>query len=601
MIATTLVLIAVFTPVAFLEGDIGRLFSEFALTMSAAVAFSSLVALSLSPMVASKLLKPRAQRGVITRMLERFFKAMTNVYGLLLRGCLRLPVIPLLIFLAVTGSAYWLFERIPSEYAPREDRGAFFVIVSGPEGASYNHMIEYMDEIERRMMPLVESGEATRLLVRTPRGFGALQTFNSGIVIVLLEQWGKRRSAFEIMAEIRKNLSDLPDVRAFPIMRQGFGRGIKKPVQFVVGGGTYEELVQWRDIINKKIEESNPGLVGVDWDYKETRPTLDVKIDHERAAELGVTVTDIGRTLETMLGSRRVTTYIDQGREYDVMLEGERSQQQTPTDIENIYVRSNRSNQLIPLSNIVRLTERADSAQLNRYNRVRAITLSANLGSDLVLGDALTYLEGLVRDNLPERASIDYKNQSRDFKSSSSSIAFVFALGILIVFLVLAAQFESWIHPFVIILTVPLAITGGLLGLYLTGSSLNLYSQIGMVALVGLAAKNGILIVEFINQLRDNGKEFNEAIFEASTVRLRPILMTGLTTVAGAMPLILSSGAGAETRSVIGIVVLAGVLVATVFTIFIVPVAYALVARRSGSPGDTRRQLESEMQPSPAE
>ncbi len=284
-----------------------------------------------------------------------------------------------------------------------------------------------------------------------------------------------------------------------------------------------------------------------------------------------------------------------------MLLEGERSQQQTLTDIENIYVRSNRSNKLVPLSNIVRLTERADSAQLDRYNRVRAITLSANLGPNLVLGDALDYLEGLVRDNLPETASIDFKNQSRDFKSSNSSISFVFLLGILIVFLVLAAQFESWIHPFIIILTVPLAITGGLLGLYITGGSLNLYSQIGMVALVGLAAKNGILIVEFVNQLRDKGTPFDEAIFQASTVRLRPILMTGLTTVAGALPLILSSGAGSETRSVIGVVVLAGVSVATLFTIFIVPVAYALVARRSGSPGDTRRQLESEMQPSAAE
>ncbi|MGH1419983.1 MAG: efflux RND transporter permease subunit [Hyphomicrobiaceae bacterium] len=601
VIATTLVLIAVFTPVAFLEGDIGRLFSEFALTMSAAVAFSSLVALSLSPMVASKLLKPRKDLGFVARTLDRFFSRMTDVYSWLLRGCLRVPLVPIVVFVAVSGSAYWLFKQVPSEYAPREDRGAFFVIVSGPEGATYNHMIEYMDEIERRLMPLVDSGEATRLLVRAPRGFGTIQTFNSGIVIVLLDDWSKRRSAFDIMAEIRTKLSDLPDVRAFPIMRQGFGRGIKKPVQFVIGGGTYKELAEWRDIINKKIADSNPGLVGVDWDYKETRPTLDVKIDYDRAAELGVTVSDIGQTLETMLGSRKVTTYIYQGREYDVLLEGERSQQQTLTDIENIYVRSNRSNKLVPLSNIVRLTERADSAQLDRYNRVRAITLSANLGPNLVLGDALDYLEGLVRDNLPETASIDFKNQSRDFKSSNSSISFVFLLGILIVFLVLAAQFESWIHPFIIILTVPLAITGGLLGLYITGGSLNLYSQIGMVALVGLAAKNGILIVEFVNQLRDKGTPFDEAIFQASTVRLRPILMTGLTTVAGALPLILSSGAGSETRSVIGVVVLAGVSVATLFTIFIVPVAYALVARRSGSPGDTRRQLESEMQPSAAE
>ncbi len=601
VIATTLVLIAVFVPIAFLEGDIGRLFSEFALTMAAAVAFSSLVALSLSPMLASKLLKERKERGIVTRAIDKAFSGLVWVYGGILRGALRFPMIPVLVFAGVSASAYWLFERIPAEYAPREDRGAFFVIVTGPEGASYNYMTEYMDEIERRMNPLVTNGEATRLLVRTPRSFGSIETFNSGIVIVLLDDWSKRRSAFTIMAEVRKKLADLPGVRAFPIMRQGFGRGIRKPVQFVIGGGTYEELAQWRDIIKEKLDANNPGLVGMDWDYKETRPTVDVKIDYDRAAELGVTVSDIGRTLETMLGSRRVTTYIDAGREYDVILEGEPNQQNTPTDLENIYVRSNLSNQLIPLSNIVRLKERADSGQLNRYNRVRALTLSANLAPDYRLGEALVHLEGLVRTHLPGNAVIDYKLQSRDFKSSNNSILFVFILGIVVVFLVLAAQFESWIHPFVIILTVPLAMTGGLLGLYLTGSSLNIYSQIGMVALVGLAAKNGILIVEFINQLRDDGQEFQKAIYEASLVRLRPILMTGLTTVAGAVPLVLSFGAGAETRSVIGIVVLSGVLVATLLTIFVVPVAYALLARGSGSPGDTLRRLEREMQPAPAE
>ena len=596
VIATTLVLIAVFVPIAFLEGDLGRLFSEFALTMSAAVAFSSFVALSLSPMLASQLLRPSTKRGWLNRAIDATFDAIARGYRLVLRAALRWWFVTFLAFCGTLFAIWWLFERIPSEYAPKEDRGAFFILVNGPEGATYDYMESYMNEIERRMMPYIESGEATRLLVRTPRSFGTISSFNSGIVIFVLDDWAKRRSAFEIMNEIRGKIADLPGVRAFPVMRQGFGRAVQKPVQFVLGGAsTYAELARWRDIMNEEIAKSNPGLEGTDWDYKETKPQIEVKIDYDRAAELGISVSDVGRTLETMLGSRKVTTYIDAGREYDVIVEGERETQRTPTDVENIYVRSKRSGQLIPLSNVVRLGEKADSGTLNRYNRVRAITLEANLADNLALGDALAYLEKIARDKLPETVIIDYKGQSKDFKSSASSILFVFVLGVLIVFLVLAAQFESWIHPLVIMFSVPLAMAGGLLGLWLTGGTLNIYSQVGLIALVGLAAKNGILIVEFTNQLRDEGMPFDEALIEAARVRLRPILMTGITTVAGAVPLMLSFGAGSETRVVIGVVVMAGVSVATFMTLFVVPVAYSLIARRTGSPGDVQRKLESEL------
>ncbi len=595
VIATTLVVVAVFVPIAFLEGDIGRLFAEFAMTMSAAVGFSAVVALSLSPMLASKLLRSSSSRSVVNRIIDRVSATLTRGYTRLLRATIRHSLIVIAIYAGVCGSIYWLLRHIPAEYAPKEDRGAFFILVNGPEGASHDYMKPYMAEVERRLMRYIGTGEATRLLVRTPRSFGAITAFNTGNATILLADWSKRRPAAAIMKEIRESLADLPGVRAFPVMRQGFGRVLQKPVQFVIGGGTYQELLRWRDIINDKLAQTNPGLEGVDWDYKETKPQIDVKIDYDRAAELGVSVSDVGRTLETMLGSRKVTTYIDHGQEYDVVLEGERATQQTPTDIENIYVRSSRSNELIPLSNLVTLQERADSGTLNRYNRVRAITLEANLEDRLALGDALAYLEGLVRANLPETAIIDYKGQSRDFKTSTASILFAFVLGVLIVFLVLAAQFESWVHPFVIMLTVPLAMAGGLYGLYLTGSTLNIYSQVGLIALVGLAAKNGILIVEFANQLRDRGTPFDEALIEAARVRLRPILMTGITTVAGAVPLMLAFGAGAETRAVIGVVVLAGVLAATFMTLFVVPVAYSLLARRTGSPGDVQRKLDSEL------
>ena len=595
VVATTLVLVAVFVPIAFLQGDVGRLFSEFALTMAAAVAFSSVVALSLSPMLASKILKPGYDKVSGAGLAERTIDAVRSGYGRALGASLARPSVTVAVFLLLVGGAGWLFTQIPREHAPKEDRGAFFLIVSGPEGATFTYMAEYMDAIEQRLMPLVENGEVTRLLIRAPRRFGNLQIFNSGIAILVLADWSERRSGWEIIDDVRGRIADLPGVRAFPVMRQGFGGRIQKPVQFVIGGGTYEELAAWRDLLLDKINENNPGLVGIDYDYKETKPQVRVVIDRDRAGDLGVTVGNIGRTLETVLGSRRVTTYIDAGEEYDVIVEGERDDQRTPSNIENIYVRSERTGQLIPLSNLVTLQEFADSQSLNRYNRVRAITIEANLADGYSLGEALDYLEGLVRNNLPETTIIDYKGQSRDFKSAGGDIVFVFALGVLVVFLVLAAQFESWVHPLVIMLTVPLAMAGALLGLYVTGGSLNVYSQIGLIMLIGLAAKNGILIVEFANQLRDQGTAFREAILQASLTRFRPIVMTGITTAAGAVPLILAFGAGAETRFVIGTVVFSGVITATAFTLFVVPVAYALLARRTGSPGDVERRLNSEM------
>ena len=283
------------------------------------------------------------------------------------------------------------------------------------------------------------------------------------------------------MSEIRQNLADLPGVRAFPVMRQGLGGGAQKPVQFVIGGTTYEELARWRDILIEKINENNPGFEGLDNDYKETRPQIDFVVDYSRASDLGVTIREIGRTLETMMGGRNVTTFLYGGEEYDVIIEGERDEQSSFSDVKNIYVRSSRTHELIPLSNLLTIHEYGAAETLSRFNRVRAITLEANLADGFRLGEALAHLEQLVREHLPSEAIIDYKGQSRDFTMSGRSILFVFMLGLFVVFLVLAAQFESFIHPLVIMLTVPLAMGGGLLGLYLTGSSLNIYSKIGLI------------------------------------------------------------------------------------------------------------------------
>ncbi|HMP75020.1 MAG TPA: efflux RND transporter permease subunit [Kiritimatiellia bacterium] len=592
VVATSIVLIAVFTPIAFLEGDLGRLFAEFAITMAAAVFFSTLVALSLSSMLASQLLNT-ARKSRLSQRIDRDFARLQRAYRWTLEKGLRRPWVVLLLFVALLGVAGWLYRGVPSEYAPSEDRGAFFVLVNGPEGASFTYMQEYMDIIEARMLEFVDAGEVAQLIVRAPRSFGAASAFNDGILIAVLAPWESRRPAWDIMEDVRARLADLTGVRAFPVMRQGFGGGIQKPVQLVLGGGTYEELREWRDIILNKIADDNPGFVGLDSDYKETKPQIGISINRDRAAVLGVSVSAIGRTLESMLGGRRVTTFIDDGEEYDVIIEGEREAQRTPTNLENIYVRSD-TGRLIPLANLVTLNEFADANSLNRYNRIRAITLESNLADGYPLGAALNHLEGLVRAHLPETAVIDYKGQSLNFKRSGSSMLFVFLLGVLIVYLVLAAQFESYVHPFVIMLTVPLAITGALVGLYFFGGSLNVYTQVGLIMLVGLAAKNGILIVEFINQLRDQGMAFKEAILQASVIRLRPIIMTGITTAAGSLPLIFTSGAGSETRSAIGIVIGCGVLAATFFTVFIVPIAYELLARKTGSPGDVARALDEQ-------
>jgi len=598
VIATTVVLVAVFVPIAFLQGDVGRLFSEFAITMAAAVSFSSFVALSLSPMLASKVLRPKTKENIATVFVDAGFRRLQRGYHAVLAGALKHKWIVVLVFIGVGAASSWLLANLTDEYTPKEDRGAFYVMINGPEGASYEYIKQYMDEAENRLMPLVESGEVTRLLVRAPRSFGSVAIFNNGIIIMVLNDWGVRRSAWEIMNDVKARLADLPGVKAFTVMRQGFGARIQKPVQFVIGGGTYEELAQWRDILLAKIKQQNPGFVGLDWDYKETKPQMQVQIDYDRAADLGVTISNIGRTLETMLGSRRVTTYVDEGQEYYILLEGERKAQRTPTDIQNIYVRSERTGQLIPLSNLVQLTEFADSIKLNRYNRVRSITLEANLAKGYSLGEALTYLEALVQEHLPGNVIIDYKGQSRDYKFAGESLLFIFTLGILVVFLVLAAQFESWVHPFIIMLTVPLAMTGALLGLYLTGQTLNLYSQIGLIMLVGLSAKNGILIVEFANQLRDQGREFSMALIEAADTRFRPIIMTGITTVAGSVPLLISSGAGTETRFVLGVVIFSGVIAATLFTLFVVPAAYDLVGRHTAPPKAVSHQLEKELEES---
>ena len=593
VVATTLVLVAVFVPIAFMQGNVGRLFSEFALALAGAVVFSSVVALSLVPMLSSKLLNAETGRSGPARLVDAAFRFGAGVYGRSLGWLLDRKWLVYVAVVATVWGAWALYQEIPTEYAPQEDRSSFFTMVNAPEGASFEYTRRYNLQVEDALMPLVESGDATRVLTVTPR-FGSGAAVNNGMVIVSLVPTSEReQSTDDVVRALFGKLMALPGVRAFPIQPGGLGqRGFGTPLQFVIGGDTYAELADWRDRILDRAQE-NQNLLNLDADYKEVKPQLVVDIARDRAADLGVSVQTIGRTLETMLGSRRVTTYIDRGEEYDVILQADEADRNAPDDISNLYVRSERSGELIPLSALVTLREKADASTLNRFNRLRAVTLSANLAPGYSLGEAVEYMERIVAEELPSSARIDYKGQTRELADSSAGVFVTFGLALLVVFLVLAAQFESFVHPLIIMFTVPLAVAGALLGLWLSGSSLNIFSQIGIVMMVGLAAKNGILIVEFANQLRDAGRSVRAAVQEAASLRLRPIVMTALSTVIGVLPLILGEGAGAASRSSIGVVVFAGVLFSTFLTLGVVPVFYDLLARFTTSPDAVGQELEA--------
>lgn len=592
VIATTLVLVAVFVPISLMGGETGRLFTEFAFAITGAVVFSSVVALTLSPMMCSRFLRPRETEAALIKAVDRVFQRMVSWYDRALRLSIRNPVASLAVLILILGSIWVMMGNIMSEYEPQEDRGGLSVRMTAPEGTGFEASREYMSRVTDRLTPLLERGEVQHVLAMTP-GWGGGGGVNSGTGMLDLAPWEEReRTATQIAREISRDLSSVTGVRVFVFEPSGLSFYWGQPIQFVIGGPTYEELARWRDIILEKAKDY-PGLVGVDADYKETTPQLRVAIDQDRAAELGVSSQTVGRTLETMLGSRLATTFVDRGEEYNVVLQGAEEKRRTPTDLENIYVRSSRTGELVPLSNIVTLEERADASELRRYNRMRAVTISANMAEGYSMEDCLAFLENTVREELPPTAKISYKGLSEKLKESRGAVIFVFAVSIVVAYLVLAAQFESFVSPFVIMLTVPMGMLGATIGMLLLGVTLNIFSQIGLIMLIGLAAKNGILIVEFANQLRDRGYGFDEALFRASRLRLRPIMMTGLSTAVGAIPLILAHGAGAASRLSLGTVVAFGATSACLLTLFVVPIGYYYLCRGQASPKALAKKLET--------
>jgi multidrug efflux pump len=591
VIATTVVLVSVFAPVAFLRDSIGRVFAELAVTIAAAVIFSSILALSLSPMMCSKLLRSSVKESRLTHTLDKWFDALSDRYQVLLRASLRAPWVSVAVCLLIALGAYGLVQTIPQEYAPVEDRGQFNGQIQAPEGTSFARLRESAARVEATLQPYFDDGTIQRGVVSVP-GWGN----QSGIVNVTLKSWDERTMGTQdLLNVLNRQWEEIPDIRVTAFMssgtRGGGGGGGGQPVQIVLGGPNYQELARWRDIIIARASE-NPGLTRLDSDLRETQPQVLVHVDTDRAASLGVTARSIGTTLQTLMSERQVTTYVVDGEEYDVVLQAKPEQRATYADLSNIFVRAERGG-LIPLSNLTTLEDMAGPSTLNRHNRMRAITINANLTPGYTLGEALGYLENLIRSELPATAQIDYRGESLEYKEASGALYFTFGIALFVVFLVLAAQFESFVHPLVIMVTVPLAVAGGLLGLAVAGMTLNIYSQIGIIMLVGIAAKNGVLIVEFINQMRDQGMEFKDAIVEASRVRLRPVIMTAFAAVMGSVPLILAQGPGSASRSALGVVIFAGVSLATLFTLFIVPAVYNLMARRTGSPNAIAQRIET--------
>ncbi|WP_243374835.1 efflux RND transporter permease subunit [Microvirga solisilvae] len=576
VIATTATLMAVFVPLAFMTGNTGKLFREFGITLAAAIFFSGVVARTLTPMMCSKLMVPA--HGRIQRMTEPLFEKMNNSYRWLLSRALRIPVVILSAGFLVSLSAYALFQALPKEFAPTEDRGAIIVRLQAPEGASLDYTRDRVKEVEKALLPLQEQGVVASMLSQVAPGFARPSPVNEGIVIVRLVPWEERtQSQQDIVRQMTPKVSAFPGARASVVNPPAFGGagGFGQPIQFVLGGPDYETIRGWRDIVMQKAQETGK-FVNMDSNYRESQPDIRVQIDRQRAADLGVSIQDIGNTLQLMFGETEISTFVSRGDEYPVIMRGRAQDRASPSDLTNTFVRA-ANGELVPLSSFITLTESAAPQALNRFDRLRSITIQSGLAPGVSIGEGLEILQEIVRDNLPAEVRIGYNGQSKDFLDSTGAIYVTFAMALLVVFLVLAAQFESWINPFIIMLTVPLAVTGGLLALFVTGQTLNIYSQIGMILLIGLMTKNGILIVEFSNQLRERGYSVHDAVLEASVLRLRPILMTSIAMIGGAIPLAWSTGAGAEARNAIGSVIVGGVTVSTILTMLVVPSIYLLL------------------------
>jgi len=579
VIAMTLTLAAVYAPVAFAPGRTGTLFAEFALTLAGAVLVSGGVALTLTPMMCSRLLRGHESHGRLYNFLERGIVAMNRGYRRSLGATLGARPLVVLVALAVAGSSYFLFTTLKRELAPIEDRGVLFTAGDAPEGSTVDFTSRYAEEFEALLGQVPEV--AHYFVIVGSRAVTELISFSQ------LTPWEERsRTQMQIVQDVQPQLERIAGVRAFANNPGSFGQSARsKPVEFVIQ--TSESYRQLDEYVDKLLAEAEkyPGLINLDSDLRLNKPQLEVEVDRERVADTGAGVLTVGRTLETLLGGRQVTRFTQNGEQYDVIVQVAPADRRTPGDLDAIYVRGP-SGAMLQLSNLVRVKETVAPKELNRFNQFRSATITGGIAPGYSLGEGLEFLEQAAERVLPAAVRYDYGGQSREFKDAESSLLFIFVLALGFIFLVLAAQFESFVDPLIIMLTVPLSMTGALLALHLTGGTLNIYSQIGLVSLIGLISKHGILIVEFANRLQDEGRPLREAVIEAAALRLRPILMTTGAMVAGAIPLAIAAGAGAESRHAIGWVIVGGMTFGTLLTLFVVPTAYTLLARdraRSGA------------------
>ncbi len=573
VVAMTLTLAAVYAPVAFMTGRTGKLFIEFALTLAGAVLVSGFVALTLSPMMCSVLLKHEDKHGKAFVLIENFLNWLNNGYQRVLTAALRHRWIVFIGFVAVALLCGVLLKTLKSELAPVEDRGIILGVFNGPDGATLEYTERYAKQLEAIYS---KTPEIERYFVVSGN-----PTLSQGLSFVGLSDWSERsRRSTDIAKELFPKFGAIPGVMAFPVTPPSLGQSPReRPINFVIAtSAPYEELQQVTQQFMGELAK-NPGLTNLDSDLKLNKPELAIDVRRDKAADLGVSVEAIGRTLESALGGRQVTRFKRDGEQYDVIVQVSDVDRRSPDDIRDIYVRG-QEGQMISLDNLLDYRETIAPRELNHFGQRRAVTITANLTPGYTMGEALNAMDAVAEQILKPGYAVDYNGQSREFRQSSASLAITFGLALLFIYLVLAAQFESFRDPFIIMLTVPLSMAGALLALWATNGTLNVYSQIGLVTLVGLITKHGILIVEFANQLQEQGKALNEAVIEAAVMRLRPILMTTGAMVLGAVPLALATGAGAESRQQIGWVIVGGLSLGTFLTLFVVPAVYTLLAAR---------------------
>jgi len=586
IISTTLILIAVFLPLIFIEGISGTLFRETAISLTFSIVVSSFVALTLSPMLGSKFLNKNTKKNRIVEKFEKYFYSFLEFYTETLNYWINKKkiIITFLISAILISGTLYIFST--KELLPKEDRGVYLIIGKTDEGSSFQYTADKAQQIEKKLIPLLKKDEESynRIIMRVP-GFGkASKSYNSFIIIALLDHWNDRKkSSQEIMRNAIGKIVTVPETLAFPISPQSIRvSSYNKPVQMVLLGKSYDELERWQKIIMQDLRK-NKNLAAIESDYSKNKPEIKLIINTKKAQDLGVSIETIGRTIETLFSGKTVTKYNKLGKEYPIILQADIKNRKKSETLNKIFVRSNTSEKLISLANLVEFKEVGSAKILSRYNRQRAVTISARLIDDYTLTEALDYLEDTIKNKTPQ-AMIEWKGKSEELKETSNELLVIFILSLLTAYLVMCATFNSFVHPFVIMLTVPLSVLGGIIFLLLFNSSINIFSQIALIILIGISTKNSILIVDWANQLRREGKNIKNAVLESCKLRFRAIVMTSLSTIFAMLPLVIGNigpGAGEGSRLAVGSTILGGMLISTFFTLYITPTMYVLLTKNT--------------------